>query len=917
VSGLEPHVEEEAEMARHRISWFGLLAFGVLMGIALRLVGPFGSGPRMAAGALLVGLFWLLYRRSMEQFAWSHYLCLAAAAATVFYSGQLAGRHSLRLHERAVRTFQTGLPHEALGDIEDAKRYAYLGFWPFLRDADRAGAAQLLVTRAAIRLNLGDYDAPLADLERAVALCARSGDRNCLMSAHLNLGSFLGYVDPHAAERHFLAAREAGEGVRDLATEPGFELWLADLAIRTRDYEAAERHLDRAAALSAEPDPLVLFKRAELLLARGSTDEAARLVAAAADLRSPPRAALGPTWQSYPELSTDLHLRTGRFEDAAEMAIASHPIGVFQLTDRRGVVRASARLAWAQEGLGRREEAVARFLACVELLEKERLQLPPGARLHLLDQDVFAVPHRHLATLLAQWPAGEPMPPQLERYGRSPVEAALHFAESAKARSHLETLAAAGALQAGRFPAPDASRERELRGQLEQAQRRLERAMRKGGFTKGGLEKRSDGSVAYRTSDAPPAVEAALRARERVESEWRRFEDELYRTAPRYAAVRYPRPLPSSAIPLAADEIAIEFALSDFDSVAFRLEKGRPPRAFTIPATRNELGARARAFLAPLADRHAAPSAERAAELSALLFAEVLAGVPPGTKLVVVPDGSLWTLPIELLPVPGATTPGELVGERWSVSLAPSLSVLALNRMVPALAPPAPFFGLADPTLPSSRSAEDGDAPFVLRGIYVDRSRYELPPLPETRQEVAAAAAALGVAARGPHLLFGSEASELQVKRSPLANYRILHLAAHGIAANDVAGMREPALVLAAGGTEDGLLRASEIVGLELGSSLVVLAACKTGLGEEIGGEGVKSLAWSFQQAGARTVVMSLWSVPSRETSELFEAFYARLARGTSAGESLRQAKLELRRSHPEPFSWAGFVLAGESDWVR
>lgn len=99
---------------------------------------------------------------------------------------------------------------------------------------------------------------------------------------------------------------------------------------------------------------------------------------------------------------------------------------------------------------------------------------------------------------------------------------------------------------------------------------------------------------------------------------------------------------------------------------------------------------------------------------------------------------------------------------------------------------------------------------------------------------------------------------------------------------------------------------------LKLGAATVVLAACKTGLGEAIGGEGVMSMARAFQLAGARTVVMSLWNVPSEATGVLFDVFYRELAAGRGAGESLRAARLAVRVAHPDPFFWGAFVIVGE-----
>jgi CHAT domain-containing protein len=91
-----------------------------------------------------------------------------------------------------------------------------------------------------------------------------------------------------------------------------------------------------------------------------------------------------------------------------------------------------------------------------------------------------------------------------------------------------------------------------------------------------------------------------------------------------------------------------------------------------------------------------------------------------------------------------------------------------------------------------------------------------------------------------------------------------------------------------------GIVTAEKILGLRLrGTDLVVLSACDTGLGEVQSGEGVFGLRRAFTQAGARSLVMSMWSVPDKETKELMVAFYINIIkRGMDRCQALRQAAL-------------------------
>ena len=119
-------------------------------------------------------------------------------------------------------------------------------------------------------------------------------------------------------------------------------------------------------------------------------------------------------------------------------------------------------------------------------------------------------------------------------------------------------------------------------------------------------------------------------------------------------------------------------------------------------------------------------------------------------------------------------------------------------------------------------------------------------------------------------------------------------------------------------GLEDGILTASEAVGLNLqGTELVVLSACETGLGKVADGEGVFGLRRAIQEAGAQSVLMSLWAVPDRETEELMTLFYSKWLAGEDKHQALREAEMELRGKvkaryrRDLPFYWGGFVLVG------
>ncbi len=104
------------------------------------------------------------------------------------------------------------------------------------------------------------------------------------------------------------------------------------------------------------------------------------------------------------------------------------------------------------------------------------------------------------------------------------------------------------------------------------------------------------------------------------------------------------------------------------------------------------------------------------------------------------------------------------------------------------------------------------------------------------------------------------------------------------------------------------------------GVEWAVLSACDTGLGEIRAGEGVFGLRRAFQVAGARTVIMSLWSVDDQATRAWMRALYdARFRRSLSTADAVRTASITVLKDRREkglstlPFYWAAFVAAG--DW--
>jgi CHAT domain-containing protein/tetratricopeptide (TPR) repeat protein len=186
-------------------------------------------------------------------------------------------------------------------------------------------------------------------------------------------------------------------------------------------------------------------------------------------------------------------------------------------------------------------------------------------------------------------------------------------------------------------------------------------------------------------------------------------------------------------------------------------------------------------------------------------------------------------------------------------------------------------------------------------------------PLPYARTEIEAVSSQ--VKEKNRLVRTGAEASERDFKRDAASgSARVYHFATHGLVNPAEPGLSSVVLCPDADGEDDGYLRTTEILAMQMRTGVAVVSACETALGRVTRGEGVVGLSRAFIASGATGVVASLWAVSDESTSYLMKYFYNNmLGKKRPAGRSLREARLKLieddRYSHP--FYWSPFVVIG------
>ena len=471
-------------------------------------------------------------------------------------------------------------------------------------------------------------------------------------------------------------------------------------------------------------------------------------------------------------------------------------------------------------------------------------------------------------------------------------------------------------------------------------------------------------------------VASAAKEVEALTSEYQDALAEIRRSSPQYAALTQPQTLSAEEIQRLLDEgtVLLEYAIGDDSSYGWAVTPTSID-SFTLPG-RAKTETTARRMYQLLTARNERPAGEtaeqrrtriaksdaeyheKAAQLSEMLLGPIAAKLG-AKRLVIVAQGALQLVPFGALPVPSdhqsphagrntaveitrnGSPPSEyrpMMVDHEIVSI-PSASTLAALRQDVAgrKAAPKVVAVIADPVFNKNddrlqraalKTGETEDVTLAaIPGRLIgaggesveelsdpDSIRY-LPRLFETRWEADQIVSLVPGSDAFRALDFA--ANRAMATSSELSRYRVVHFATHALI-NDVhpelSGIAL-SLLDEQGKPQDGFLRVHDIFNLKLPVELVVLSACRTGLGKDFKGEGLLGMTRAFMYAGAPRVVVSLWSVNDKGSAQLMSRFYRRmLGERLSPAAALRAAQVEMCREKrwQSPYFWAGFVLQGE-----
>ena len=869
-------------------------------------------------------------------------------------------RSALDLYTAAKNSSGVAAAHNELGDLYmrqgqysvalDHYQKALDGFLAFEKKDvaaaavglgdDKFNANLMLAKIGDVNFRLGKLDDARAAYNRMVVqkpegAAQKVGRRFGGLSA-ITGGIASGHVSvaaPTGGMTTLLEAKKELDQYRVSIAYSSYELGVGRLDYANGDFDSAQKHFSNA------------------LEAAGSSLAAIASLGQVRRFRAAARTSLG-----------DVALRTGKFKDAtkfyneAKKGAQDDKRLDLMWPAQRGLGRSLWLQAMqekdAKKSMGLREQALANYresLATIETLRAGSLRADESRTTFLSTiKDVFdeAANANAAMALLSGSTPGAPLSGKALEYASE----AFRINEQSRARSLLDLLSETDASITEGVPADLLKRKQENLDRQQDIADMLT-----------GVNVSSE-----ELKQKPAELDAEL---EKLQTEYEEIENQIRTASPRYASLTSNKPMTLAEVQqnvLDDNTMLVEYSLQPDDSYLFAVSKDAV-NLFKLPSRANieKLAQDLRAQLIPsklqrrivgidVAEANrglgiATSAPEDAAAFVAAsnaLYKVVLepaASMVGEKRLMVVADGALNYIPFEVLLK--SADGGDFASLNYLVKTneiiyAPSASVVGAIKQQRAKTNSRALLIIADPVFNSNDARAKKAAPAAagtdadVRGLGIQSALADvdgstpaangtmeglpLVRLTGTRVEADQISKLAKASGGQADVWLDLDASEENLDTRDMTKYRIIHVATHGLLNAERPQFTGVVLSLVGNKTRDGFVRTDEVFNLHLGSPLVMLSACETGLGKETRGEGVMGLTRAFMYAGAPTVGVSLWSVADKSTADLMTDFYQRLLSTTAtntASGSLRGAQLAMisGKKYSAPFYWAPFVLVG--DW--
>ncbi len=278
-------------------------------------------------------------------------------------------------------------------------------------------------------------------------------------------------------------------------------------------------------------------------------------------------------------------------------------------------------------------------------------------------------------------------------------------------------------------------------------------------------------------------------------------------------------------------------------------------------------------------------------------------------KVIVIPDGILYTLNMEILTPERIHSYGELSTKsllaKYTFSYHYSIFLMGQHH-----SDNKPLAGFAGYAPGFSEDLKKSYQKTVKDSFFLDRDYMNLLPQPFTTSLLSRIRKLFN-----GQSFTGEECTKKQFVSSA-GDHRIIHVATHAFSDN-ISPEYSRLIFAKSDESQNNELLTSEIYGYDMNSDLTVLSACETGKPGYEDGEGMISLAHAFHYSGSKSLVTGLWKIDEKASALLLESFYDYLKEGKSKDEALRLAKLDyLKSQHGRalaPEYWAGLVIIGDT----